>query len=164
MKAEDTLAGCLACDLTAGRQPLPGGQLHATRHWVVEHCVGPLGVGTLIVKPFRHCVSIAELTKEETEELGPLLSLTARLIKALLTPDQIYTCQWSHAGWEAGHVHFVIQPAWDADKARHDRPGPFMQVDMFNARMAPLAAEVEAFARGAREALSNSTDGHTDGN
>jgi hypothetical protein len=45
---------CLACDLTEGRVPLPGGLIHETSRWRVEHCVGPLGVGTLIVKPKRH--------------------------------------------------------------------------------------------------------------
>jgi len=40
---------CLACDLAAGRQPLPGGVIHQTESWLVEHCVGPLGLGTLIV-------------------------------------------------------------------------------------------------------------------
>jgi hypothetical protein len=43
--------GCLACDLAEGRLPLPGGRIHETTHWLVEHCVGPLAVGTLIVKP-----------------------------------------------------------------------------------------------------------------
>ena len=34
------VAGCLACDLTAGRLPLPGGRIHETDYWIVEHCVG----------------------------------------------------------------------------------------------------------------------------
>ncbi len=55
-----------ACDLAAGRIDLPGGRIHATPGWVVEHCLGPLGVGTLIVKPVRHVVSAAELTDVET--------------------------------------------------------------------------------------------------
>jgi hypothetical protein len=45
------MKGCLACDLIAGRIELPGGVIAATKHWRLEHCVGPLGVGTLIVKP-----------------------------------------------------------------------------------------------------------------
>ena len=43
--------GCLACDLIPGVRELPGGRIRTTGHWVVEHCVGPLGVGTLVVKP-----------------------------------------------------------------------------------------------------------------
>jgi hypothetical protein len=44
--AMDGVEGCLACDLAAGRQ---GGRIHETAYWIVEHCVGPLGVGTLLV-------------------------------------------------------------------------------------------------------------------
>ena len=44
----DEVEDCLACDLTAGRQDLPGGRIHETAHWIVEHCIGPLGVGTRI--------------------------------------------------------------------------------------------------------------------
>jgi diadenosine tetraphosphate (Ap4A) HIT family hydrolase len=43
--------------------------------------VGPLGVGTLIVKPLRHCVHVWDLTAEETLELGPLLALVAGAIR-----------------------------------------------------------------------------------
>src|SRR6185503_1191241 len=62
--AMDDVVGCLACDLTNGRQSAPGGRLEETAHWVVEHCVGPLGVGTLIVKPLRHVEHVAELSAE----------------------------------------------------------------------------------------------------
>jgi hypothetical protein len=55
----DEVEGCLACDLLAGRRPLPGGTIAETPHWAVQHCVGPLGVGTLIVKPKRHVVGVA---------------------------------------------------------------------------------------------------------
>ncbi len=47
----DDIVGCFVCDLSHGRVHLPGGSIHRTDHWVVEHCAGPLGVGTLIVKP-----------------------------------------------------------------------------------------------------------------
>src|ERR1700687_623743 len=124
---------CLACDLTAGKQPLPGGTIHSTKRWVVEHCIGPLGVGTLIVKPLRHVTRFAHLTPEEAAEFGPLLHAVTRALGEELGPDQTYICQWSHAGWVAGHIHFVVQPAWNADSGRFARPGPFMQVEMFRA-------------------------------
>ena len=63
----------MACDLAAGRTPLPGGRIHETTHWLVEHCIGPLGPGTLIVKPRRHVTSVAALSEEEAAELAPLL-------------------------------------------------------------------------------------------
>jgi len=33
--------GCLACDLYEGRVDLPGGVIHDTGGWVVEHTAGP---------------------------------------------------------------------------------------------------------------------------
>ncbi len=145
--------GCLGCDLTASRLDLPGGRIYATNHWVVEHCIGPLGVGTLIVKPFRHCTYFWELTDEECAELGPLLKLLASTIHTLLEPDQVYICLWSHAGWAPGHLHFVLQPSWNHYQRRYTRPGPFLQVDMFEADVEPPREEVEAFAARAREVM-----------
>ncbi|MFF1700205.1 hypothetical protein ACFVXC_42345 [Streptomyces sp. NPDC058257] len=44
---------CLACGLADGTVPLPGGTILRTSRWTVEHCVGALGVGTLVVQPAR---------------------------------------------------------------------------------------------------------------
>jgi diadenosine tetraphosphate (Ap4A) HIT family hydrolase len=144
---------CLGCNLTNGKLDLPGGRIYATPHWVVEHCIGPLGVGTLIVKPFRHYVHFWELTDEETRELGPLLHLVSATIQAILKPDQVYVCLWSHAGWKPGHLHFVLQPSWNHWQREHQRPGPFLQVDMFEANVQPPREEIEAFAARAREVI-----------
>jgi diadenosine tetraphosphate (Ap4A) HIT family hydrolase len=147
------MENCIACGLTDGTLDLPGGRIYATDHWVVEHTIGPLGVGTLIVKPFRHCLHVWELTDEESRDLGPLLRLVSATIRAILKPDQVYACLWSHAGWEPGHIHFVLQPAWNDSRQEHERPGPFMQVDMFKAGVKPAPQEVEAFATRAREVI-----------
>ncbi len=48
-RRENPGTGCLACDLATGASPLPGGTIHRTQNWTVEHCVGPLGVGSLVV-------------------------------------------------------------------------------------------------------------------
>ena len=141
---------CLACGLSDGTVELPGGRIYATRHWVVEHCVGPLGLGTLIVKPLRHCVHLWDLTDDETLELGPLLRSVARTMEAILKPDQVYVCLWSHAGWRPGHIHFVLQPSWNHLQQEHERPGPFLQVDMSRANNRPSCEEVEAFAAEAK--------------
>lgn len=64
---------CLACDLTNGRAAQPRGLFHSGARWLVQHCIGPLGLGTMIVKPVRYVVSMADLTDDEATELGPLL-------------------------------------------------------------------------------------------
>ena len=37
------MTDCYACRLTSGDEKLLGGRVLATDHWVVEHCMGPLG-------------------------------------------------------------------------------------------------------------------------
>jgi diadenosine tetraphosphate (Ap4A) HIT family hydrolase len=145
--------GCLACGLTSGALPLPGGRIFETARWVVEHCVGPLGVGTLVVKPLRHVVHVCALDAEESAELGPLLQRTAGVVQSLNAADQVYVCLWSHAGWVPGHVHFVVQPAWSAQREQAPGPGPALQMAMFR-EARPLDPDaVSAFAARARQAF-----------
>ena len=148
----EDVAGCLACDLTAGRLRVPGGVIRDKEHWRVEHTIGPLGVGTLIVKPLRHVVHVAELTADEAAELGPLLRTAAAVLTDLLRPQQVYVCLWSHAGGEPGHIHFVVQPVSRAQMHAHGAHGPSLQVAMFAAGEEPAEPEVEAFCERARAA------------
>jgi diadenosine tetraphosphate (Ap4A) HIT family hydrolase len=150
--------GCLACDLASGKQPPVGGTIYRTERWTVEHCVGPLGVGTLIVKPLRHVVRFAELTRVEAAEFGPLLHNVTSAIGEELGPDQTYITEWSHAGFVAGHIHFVVQPAWDANRERFERPGPFTQVAMFEANEPLDEAEVVAFCDRMRARMGQGTN------
>lgn len=153
------MEGCLACDLSAECRELPGGCIYTGQYWVVEHCVGPLPVGTLICKPRRHCEHVWELTTEEAEELGPLLRRVTRVIQQLSLPDQVYVCLWSHAGWQPGHIHFVLQPVWRAQAAQHPQPGPMLQVELFSAHQAPPANEVALYADQARNLFASSNLG-----
>jgi len=150
--------GCIACDLASGKQSLVGGTIHRSQLWTVEHCFGPLGVGTLIVKPLRHVVRFAELTSDEAAEFGPLLHTVTSALGEELGPDQTYITEWSHAGFVAGHIHFVVQPAWDAQREQFARPGPFLQVAMFEANVPLVDAEVEAFCDRMRARLGSRTD------
>jgi len=142
---------CQACRLINGEDSLPGGRIFATDHWLVEHCVGPLGVGTLIVKPLRHCLHVADLTSAESQELGPLLQHTSQVIRDLTQADQIYTCLWSHSGWQPVHIHFVVQPVWNHMRDTYPGTGPYLQAAMFQAQHMPLRTEVEAFCQQARQ-------------
>jgi diadenosine tetraphosphate (Ap4A) HIT family hydrolase len=147
-------ATCLACDLLTGAQPLPGGRIHETPHWVVEHCIGPLGVGALIVKPIRHVLHVAELTGEESAELGPLLHRTAAAVTELFQPDQVYVCLWSHADATPGHLHFVVQPITQETIARHGKHGPSLQAAMFQEGAPPPPDAVATVAEQARRLMA----------
>jgi hypothetical protein len=64
-------------------------------------------------------------------------------VQALTRADQVYVCLWSHAGWQPGHIHFVVQPAWNEWRGAFGRPGPFVQAAMFQTGNAPPVEDVE---------------------
>lgn len=146
----DDVDGCLACDLTAGRLPLPGGRIHETAHWIVEHCVGPLGVGALLVKPRRHVVAVGELGDEESGELGPLLARSTAVVDELVQPEQVYVGLWSHAGRVRVHIHFVVQPATTEAIDAVGAYGPGLPAGQFALGVLPDPAAVDAFSDRAR--------------
>jgi diadenosine tetraphosphate (Ap4A) HIT family hydrolase len=148
--------GCLSCDLAHGRRPLPGGLIAEVGGWLVQHCIGPLGVGTLVVVPSRHVKSVADLSTAEAADLGPLLKRSAEVATELCDPRQVYVCLWSHAGGQPGHIHFVVQPATGEAMDRHGgRFGPELQLAMFSGDDLPDPAEVDVFADRARELFAS---------
>lgn len=148
--ADSGAESCVACDLTSGRALLPGGVIARESGWVVEHCVGPLGVGTLIVKPERHVVHVADLTPEEAVSMGSLLHRAASVVTELTHPDQVYISLWSHAGRRPGHIHYVVQPVDHDTMRRHDAHGPKLQAAMFDLDDPPSASSIGEFATRAR--------------
>lgn len=150
----DAIEPCLACELSAGRQSLPGGLIYRTEHWLVEHCVGPLGLGALIVKPERHVTAVADLSDDESAELGPLLARASRVATNLVDADQVYNCLWSYAGGVPVHIHYVVQPVTPDQLEAFGAHGPALQVAMFTAGDTPDRADVERIAAQARQAFA----------
>ncbi|WP_285939496.1 HIT family protein [Actinomadura xylanilytica] len=150
-------AGCVACDLASGALPLPGGRIAEAPGWVVEHCIGPLGVGTLVVKPVRHVVHLADLDAAESAVLGPLLARTASAVTEAVRPDQVYACLWSHSGGEPVHIHFVVQPVTKADMERTGTYGPDLQMTMFRDGTPPDPSAVEAVCDRVRAVMARTS-------
>ena len=140
----------MACDLANGTLPLPGGRVHETSHWFVEHCVGPLGLGTLIVKPRRHVTSVASLTEDEASELGPLLRTSSLVASQLVPAEQVYNCLWSHADGIPGHIHYVVQPVTADQMEAHQAHGPGLQMAMFTEGVTPGDDDIAEIAERAR--------------
>ncbi len=151
------MEGCLACDLASGRMPLPGGVIHSSSHLIVEHCVGPLGVGSLIVKTKRHVTRVSQLEEAEAGELGPLVRSTAAVVDELVAPDQVYVWLFSHAGGIPVHIHYVVQPATRALMDEFGDYGPHLTAAMFDRGEQPPSHEVEAFAAEAHAAFARRT-------
>jgi len=52
---------------------------------------------------------------------------------------------------EVGHIHFVVQPAWNRQQDRYESPGPRLQSAMFREAIPLDPEEVAAFCDRARE-------------
>jgi diadenosine tetraphosphate (Ap4A) HIT family hydrolase len=149
---------CMACGLNEHPERVPGGRIATTAGWVVEHCVGPLGVGTVVLKPIRHVLHLADLEPMESAELGPLLVAVPAAVAdaARLAEDpasQVYACLWSHADRRPGHIHFVIQPVTSEQMDRLGAHGPALQVRMFTDGANPEPGAAARAATSIRAAL-----------
>jgi len=151
----EPMVDCVACELSNGERYLPGGLIHRTRFWLVEHCIGPLGPGTLVVKPERHVTSVGELSEDEAAELGPLLRRASSVASQLVDADQVYNCLWSHAGGVPVHIHYVVQPVTKNQMSDFGAHGPNLQVAMFSAGEPPEPAEVERIVTIARRRFTD---------
>ena len=141
----------MTCRLTAGDAVLPGGRIIATDHWVVGHCIGPLGIGTLILKPMRHCTGVANLDADEAAELGPLLKKVSAAITELADADQVYSSLWSYSRSGPTHIHFVLQPIRPESRTVEGKGGPYIQTAVFEAKEELDPAAVEEFCDRARD-------------
>ncbi|MER5262353.1 hypothetical protein ABTZ99_09765 [Actinosynnema sp. NPDC002837] len=149
------VVGCLGCDLLTGRQALPGGVVHETRSWVVNHVVGPMNLGTLIVGPREHVVAVADLDDEAVAEMGPLLRDTARVVEAVRRPEQTYVCLWSHGPAARRHLHIAVQPVTAELVARYGGlRSEQLQARMMDGGQEPDRAEVEEFCAEARRVFA----------
>jgi diadenosine tetraphosphate (Ap4A) HIT family hydrolase len=147
---------CLACEVNAGRLPAPGGVILDTGRWVVDHTIGTLGVGTIIVKPSRHVVRVGELDDDEAVELGPLLQRVAAAVDVVARPSQVYVSLWSHQDRRPGHIHFVVQPVSEELMAELDAHGPRLQAALFDRAQPPDAEDAAGFAARVRALLAPS--------
>jgi diadenosine tetraphosphate (Ap4A) HIT family hydrolase len=144
---------CLACETITGRIRVPGGDIHRGEFWLVDHCLGPLGIGSLVVKPLRHVTRVSELTASEASELGPVLTRTAAVVDELMRPEQVYAWLFSHAEGVPVHVHFVVQPATRQDMDELADFGPHLTVAMFERGALPDADAMVDFATRAQSAF-----------
>lgn len=139
---------CLPCR----PDPPSWGNMLDLGDWFVNHCVGPLGEGTLIVAPRRHVTAVAEMTDHEAAQLGPLVRDAATVAERLVpSAGQVYTCLWSHADQQPGHLHWVVQPVTPQQIKRFGCHGPALQAAMFREGTVPDQSILAMMTRKARE-------------
>ncbi|MBA8793966.1 diadenosine tetraphosphate (Ap4A) HIT family hydrolase [Friedmanniella endophytica] len=102
--------GCLGCDLIQGRRDLPGGFIFRSDTWVINHVVGSMNLGTLVLSPTEHIDALADLSQDASLELGLLLRRSALTVEQILQPEQTYVALWAHGSDGRKHLHIVVQP------------------------------------------------------
>jgi diadenosine tetraphosphate (Ap4A) HIT family hydrolase len=108
--------GCLACDANAGRIEVPGGTIAETEHWHADHCIGPFGVGAVVVRTKEHIEDLWNLPGGAAEELGPFLRRISGAIVDGLGAERAYVTMWVDK--PPLHVHLVVYPRWPDDRDR----------------------------------------------
>jgi diadenosine tetraphosphate (Ap4A) HIT family hydrolase len=99
---------CSACAEIQGRITAPGGVIFDNGLWFVSHHTGRFtDPGELIVKPRRHCESLAELTREEAAALGPVLWAAVRALEREVPAERIYAVSFNE---RVRHLHFLLLP------------------------------------------------------
>ncbi|MFK4088589.1 HIT family protein [Kribbella sp. NPDC020789] len=151
--------GCLGCDVVSGRLQIPGGLVHQADHWVVNHVVGSMNLGTLVLSPRDHVVAVADLTVEAADELGPLLRRTAQVVESILEPEQTYVSSWAHGEHGRKHLHIVVQPITSATVAEYDGAlSEQLQAAMLRSGRESDAYDVEQFCRLAARRFAGAAD------
>lgn len=104
----DVRQQCSACAEIQGRITAPGGVIFDDGLWFVSHHTGRFtDPGELIVKPRRHCESLAELSREEAAALGPVLRAAVRAIEREIPAERIYAVSFNE---RIRHLHFLLLP------------------------------------------------------
>lgn len=101
---------CLACQILAGAQPVPGGTIAENPWWVADHCVGPYGLGSVVVKTRTHRENLWDLSVAESASMGPFLQQMSEAIALAMAAERVYVGLW--VDQPPYHVHFVLQPRY----------------------------------------------------
>lgn len=122
------MSHCKTCQLVARRDtneaPLWDSILR-TDYWDVVHNYQTTLPGWLVLVTRRHIATLAEMTPEESAELGPLIQKTSAALTQITDCAKTYAIQFAEHP-EHPHVHFHIIPRM------HDIPADRKSTNIFN--------------------------------
>jgi diadenosine tetraphosphate (Ap4A) HIT family hydrolase len=115
---------CLTCSLlvdrNTGQRPL-WDNIYRTPFWDVVHSYNTALPGWLVLVARRHIEAIADLSREESRELGDLITTTSQALHAAVHCRKTYIIQFAEAT-EHQHVHVHVVPRMVNQP--EDRRGP----------------------------------------
>jgi ATP adenylyltransferase len=109
---------CLFCRVIKENKDKENFLLHRAKHSFIMMNLYPYNAGHLMIIPYKHTASLAELSDEENLECMRMLSLGCEILKDSFLPHGFNI--GSNIGRVAGagidkHIHFHIVPRWDGD-------------------------------------------------
>lgn len=116
---------CYTCTLMAQRER--GGRplwddIYRTRFWHVVHAYDSALPGWLVLVARRHIEALADLTPEESAELGSLIALVSQALQTVTGCVKTYVIQFAEAaGHPHVHVHIVPRMADQPEERRGPR-------------------------------------------
>jgi diadenosine tetraphosphate (Ap4A) HIT family hydrolase len=142
-------ADCLACQILAGVKQVPGGIIAENPWWVADHCLGPYGLGSVVIKTRAHRENLWDLSLAEATSLGPFMQQMSEAIAQAMQAERIYVSLW--VDQPPYHVHFVLQPRYPNNAQELGLKGLELQVFRTlgappgEAEMATAAAGIRAY-------------------
>ena len=118
------MSECRTCELVRrrdeGNAP-PWDRIRRTPNWDIVHAFGTSVEGWIVLVVRRHITAVADMTADESAELGPLVKEVSRAVQRVVDCDKTYVVQFAeHQDHPHVHVH-VIPRARDLP---HEHQGP----------------------------------------
>jgi len=99
---------CISCATVSGSFLPPGGVVFETPTWMVILRANPVRFPCLpLIILKRHCEDMAKLSQEESTSLGPLMTLTARVLNVALQPAKVHFGIYAES---VKHIHIHVFP------------------------------------------------------
>lgn len=98
---------CLTCAFGENPPEELGGRVFETGHWRIEHSVGPVPEGSMVLVLRRHIPRLGELNEEEAAEMGRLQVALSGAIEKVTKAYRVYVSLWNEG---SNHVHWVFMP------------------------------------------------------
>jgi diadenosine tetraphosphate (Ap4A) HIT family hydrolase len=117
-------AGCLACDIVAGRVLPPGGVVARWPGFHLHAVVAPTPVrGWLVLTPERHVRGLYDLTDDEAARYAVLAARVQRAQREALGAAHVYAAVFAES---LPHAHMHLIPRYDDTPERLRGPRVFL--------------------------------------
>ena len=142
---------CLICRKHRGELQVPGGAVYEDDLIYAGHSAIPEGggeayLGTLFVEPKRHIPGLAELTEDEAQRSGVLVTRLSRALKESEGAEHIYLFVMGH---HVPHLHIWVVPRYPGTPREYWG----FRVDEWPEAPKGGAREIEALCERVREQL-----------